>query len=391
MTKILVVANNNLGNSLSGGDQILINFIKNLPKNTSVDFIGCTESIALIAPVKSYINQIFQASPENHITKLSTKTIFFHQLKRFFFALTFIIKNYSIFSKYQYIYTASDFLADSIFGIVLKIFNFKIKWIAGFYLFAPNPFIKSSPYNSSHHKIRGLIYYFGQIPVYILVKLLADYVFVTSTPDIKKFFSKRLSVNNIFVVQGGVYIPPKNSVKKTIKYQAVYLGRLHVQKGVLELISIWDNVVKIIPTAKLAIIGDGELEPQIKQKIKEFGLTKNIQLLGFLNGDRKYQIFKQSLIVVHPATYDSGGMAAAEAMAWGLPGVSYDLEALKTYYPYGMLKTKCFDQKEFANNIIFLLKNKQKYLFFSKLAIKLINTNWNWSIRFKNIFQNIFI
>ena len=43
-------------------------------------------------------------------------------------------------------------------------------------------------------------------------------------------------------------------------------------------------------------------------------------------------------MVVHPAIFDSGGMAAAEAMAWGLPGVSFDLPALKTYYPQGMIK-----------------------------------------------------
>jgi len=31
-------------------------------------------------------------------------------------------------------------------------------------------------------------------------------------------------------------------------------------------------------------------------------------------------------------------MAAMEAMAWSLPGVCFDLEALKTYYPKGMVK-----------------------------------------------------
>jgi len=54
-------------------------------------------------------------------------------------------------------------------------------------------------------------------------------------------------------------------------------------------------------------------------------------------------------------------MSAAEAMAWGLPGVSFDLEALKTYYPKGMIKTPCFNHDKFAANIINLLSNQSLY------------------------------
>ena len=54
---------------------------------------------------------------------------------------------------------------------------------------------------------------------------------------------------------------------------------------------------------------------------------------------RSLRIFKDSKIVLHAAIYDSGGMAACEAMACELPGVSFDLPALKTCYPKGMFKT----------------------------------------------------
>ena len=40
-------------------------------------------------------------------------------------------------------------------------------------------------------------------------------------------------------------------------------------------------------------------------------LAKNIELLGFKDGSEKYAVFKQSKIIVHPAIFDSGGMAAA--------------------------------------------------------------------------------
>jgi len=68
-------------------------------------------------------------------------------------------------------------------------------------------------------------------------------------------------------------------------------------------------------------------------------------------------------------------MAAAEAMAWGLPGVSFDLEALKTYYPKGMVKTPCFANNKFAQNIIDLLTNQKTYRQYSQEARQLSSPN----------------
>ena len=82
-------------------------------------------------------------------------------------------------------------------------------------------------------------------------------------------------------------------------------------------------------------------------------------------------------------------MAAAEAMAWGLPGVSFDLEALKTYYPKGMLKTKCFDLNEFVLNILKLLNDKALYESESSEALNLIEKDWDWDKRAREIYQLI--
>jgi glycosyltransferase involved in cell wall biosynthesis len=82
-------------------------------------------------------------------------------------------------------------------------------------------------------------------------------------------------------------------------------------------------------------------------------------------------------------------MAAAEAMAWGLPGVGFDLEALKTYYPEGMLKTQCFDLNEFARNILLLLSNRNTYETLSQEATRLIREQWDWEKRAEEIFKCI--
>lgn len=54
-------------------------------------------------------------------------------------------------------------------------------------------------------------------------------------------------------------------------------------------------------------------------------------------------------------------MAMCETMAYGLPSGSLKLSALGTYYPKGMLKNRCYDLKEFADNILKLLNDGKPY------------------------------
>jgi glycosyltransferase involved in cell wall biosynthesis len=292
------------------------------------------------------------------------------------------------------IYSSSDFWPDSFPAFIMKLKNKNVKWIAGFYLFAAPPWRKDSPYKKRF--VTGLFYWLTQLPIYWIVKRYADMVFVTSEPDVKRFITEKRNRDKIIVIRGGVDIKPSEKylnsesvipVEKR-KYDACFIGRFHPQKGVLELVDIWKIVCQKRPEAKLVVIGTGPLENELKDKMERLGLKGHIELLGFKDGYEKYYIFKQSKIVVHPATYDSGGMAACEAMAWGLPGVSFDLEALKTYYPKGMLKTPCYDLKAFAKNIIKLLKDKELYNKNREDAIAWAR-EWDWDKRAEIILNKI--
>lgn len=287
------------------------------------------------------------------------------------------------------IYSGSDFLPDAIPAFLMKMRFRRAKWVAGFYLFASNPFTNETPYKGKS-AVKGFIYYMSQLPIYSIIRKNADMVWVTSEPDRHKFIDNRLKQENVVTVRGGVDMKSPSLVDspKTKLFDAVFIGRFHPQKGVLELIDIWKMVCLKKKDAKLAMIGVGELEGAIKDKIKTNSLDKNVVLFGFKDGLEKIRIFKDSFVVVHPAIYDSGGMAACEAMACGLPGVSFDLPALKTYYPKGMLKTACFDLGGFAENILNLLSNKELYNKTSKDALELAK-EWDWDQRAKELLIQI--
>lgn len=293
-----------------------------------------------------------------------------------------------------YLISGSDFWPDSIPAIYYKLkYQEKIVWIASFFLFAPKPWNKNFPYKGLR-KVIGLFYWLSQLPIYFLIKKYADYVLVTSEPDVEKFVTNKRPKSKIIVIEGGVdnslsekFL--KSNIKMTKEYDACFVGRLHDQKGVLELIDIWKNVCRKKPAAKLAIIGIGPLTEKIKDKIMSMKMNDNINLLGFLDGEKKYDIFKKSKLIVHPAIYDSGGMSAAEGMAWGLPAVGFDLGSLKTYYPKGMIKTPVGRIDKFAKNILLLLNDQNVYQKLSREALSLVRNKWNWNTKAEIFYQII--
>lgn len=293
------------------------------------------------------------------------------------------------------VYSASEFWMDSFPCAILKLRFKKIKWVATWYQTAPNP-IKgfSLGHRENTYKISALLYWLIQLPIKPLISRFADYVLVNNESE-RKQFSLLNKKKRTIVVIGAVPLVEIEKFKRrngNIKkiFDAVFQGRFHPQKGVSELIDIWKNVVAQKPLAKLVMIGDGPLMDKVKLKIKKEKLENNITLLGYVfDGPQKYQIFAKSKLVVHPAFYDSGGMSAAEAMAFSLPCVGFNLMSYKSYYPYGMIKVPIGNQDAFANSIIQLLDNQKLRKEISSEGMAMIKRYWSWDTRAEEILSKI--
>jgi len=293
------------------------------------------------------------------------------------------------------VYSASEFWMDSLPCLILKIRFPKVRWVASWYQTAPNP-LKGFTEKTRKEKYRtsAFLYWLMQLPVKPLIKLSADFVIVNNEGE-RKQFPRLDKQGRVVVLIGAVplkdiqnFLSTNYKLLATKKYDAVFQGRFHPQKGVVELIDIWKKVVEKKPDAKLAMIGDGPLMGEVKKRITMNKLIKNIVLFGYVfDGPKKYRIFSQSKLVVHPAFFDSGGMASAEAMAFGIPCVGFDLESYKSYYPKGMLKVKVGDLNPFAKGIIKLLDNDQKRNELGRNAYEMIKSNWSWDKRAKEVFN----
>lgn len=374
LSRIVIIANSQIrGDSLSGSDRIFIELAKRWSKmGQSILLITCREGYEMCQR-SGLIKVDYVITPSRNNLPI--------YLTYFLRILRGVVLTSKIRSEEITIYSSCDFWPDFIPAWFFKMRSKNVRWVAGFYLFAPNPFSRGSPYKRSR-RLRGLFYYLSQIPVYKLVRKYADMVWVTNESDRWQFVGSRLSDSKVVAVRGGVDFKASASMPepKEKKFDAVFIGRFHPQKGVLELIDIWRLVCEKKKSAKLAIIGVGDLEEELRQKIGNYELENNIVLFGFKDNIEKLRIFKDSKVVVHPATYDSGGMAACEAMSCGLPAVSFDLPALKSYYPKGVIKTQCFELEEFAANIVKLLSNEELYQRTAKDALELAK-EWDWDLR----------
>lgn len=284
--------------------------------------------------------------------------------------------------------SGSDFLPDVVPGVLAKRKRPATQWIAPFYIKAPHPFAWDSPYRmvgrvqKTLSRLRAVLYFLSQQFSLLFILKYADGVLVTSDPDKHYLVWRGVPEDNILVISGGVNFEEATSFSKSdpSKYDAVFVGRLYPQKGVLQLLDIWSKVIERRPEAKLALIGDGPLDRQVRKRIDALGLQHSVELFGFRDGAEKYAIITSSRVFAHPAIYDSGGMAMCEAMAFGLPGVSFDLPALKTYYPQGVVKVPCFDLEEFSKAISTLLSDPRLYERLSTQAVALA-MQWDWGRR----------
>ena len=373
------------GSGISGGDRIFIELARNWSKKDIVNIYTSYQGSELIKKQKLISKNI---NIEIIPNKLLTKNFIFDYIFKIFFSIYLGI---TLKKDTDYLYSSSEFLMDVLPSSIIKIRNKKIKWISTWYQTAPNPIKGFSETNrEKKYNFKALLYWLSQLPTKPLIKNFSDAIIVNNDSEKKVFPNKKTIVLIGAVPLNDIKAYTKRNRKHKKIYDAVFQGRLHSQKGVVELVKIWKKVVEKNPNAKLAMIGDGDLRKDVENEIRKNGLNKNIKLFGYLfDGNKKFKIFSQSRVVVHPAFYDSGGMAAAEAMAFGLPAIGFDLISYKSYYPKGMLKVEQNNLTAFANAIYKLLNNKKIYNAYSVQAKKLIESNYSWEKRSSQIYNQL--
>lgn len=191
----------------------------------------------------------------------------------------------------------------------------------------------------------------------------------------KSLFTK---LDDVILVKNGIEIEKfkfneiireKYRNELSLENKTVYgnVGRLSKQKNQMFLIDVFYEIQKN-QNAVLLLVGKGELEDTIKEKVKKLNIQDKVIFLGFRE-DVNY-ILNAMDIFLFPSLYEGLPIALIEAQTNGLPvfvleGVSNEANISNDY-----LKIKSNDAKEWAKQILNIKINEDNRIDAYMNAIK---------------------
>jgi glycosyltransferase involved in cell wall biosynthesis len=104
---------------------------------------------------------------------------------------------------------------------------------------------------------------------------------------------------------------------------ALYAGRLHEGKGIVQLLQAWKTLASRWPTTRLWIAGEGPQRRALQREISELNLEGRVLLAGVF--DEIDELLAAADLFVLPSFAEGMSLALMEAMAAGLPVVASDI------------------------------------------------------------------
>lgn len=201
-------------------------------------------------------------------------------------------------------------------------------------------------------------------------------------------------LSNKYVIPNPI-ITPVHQVSDCTSHKVIAAGRYAPQKGFDLLIDSWSIVVKKHPEWVLRIYGDGSLRENLQKQIEYLGITDSCLLEHTVtNIVDKYS---ESSIFVLSSRFEGFGMVITEAMACGVPPVSFTCPCgprdIITDGKDGLLAGNG-DIKELAEKICFLIENEEvrksmgKQAFKSSERYQMENIVKEWIQLFKEVTKN---
>lgn len=204
-----------------------------------------------------------------------------------------------------------------------------------------------------------------------------------------KFTQLGMNNNKIFVKPNFI----KNEISNKLydnRNGFVFVGRLDESKGVMILL----NTFKNIKYNKLKIIGEGPLEKQIKEFIKDNKMD-NVELKGFLPIEEILNEIRNAKCLIMPSIwYETFGRTIIEAFSCGVPVIASNIGAMKDLIidDYNGYLFNVGDQIDLYNKINLFIDNEELSIKLGKNAYKeYVNkysekTNYNMLM---DIYENV--
>jgi 1,4-alpha-glucan branching enzyme len=166
----------------------------------------------------------------------------------------------------------------------------------------------------------------------LVLRLPAEVLHAVSESTKKDLIRDGLGTKNIVVIPNGIPVEEYNiGGYSTPKGKRVlFIGRLVFYKNLTTIIHSWREVLKVVPEARLLIVGDGPLRNQLKLLVRREGITDSVDFMGWVDDQIKLKCIKESSFLILPSICEGFGIVIIEAFACARPVIVSDLPPMNT-------------------------------------------------------------
>lgn len=132
----------------------------------------------------------------------------------------------------------------------------------------------------------------------------------------------------------------------------LFVGRMRAEKHPVRVVEIFEELYREDKRLRLLMVGQGELLPEVENKIRELGLGDVVRIYKRIPNDKMWELYRFTDCYINYCATEIFGMAILEAMyyenvvvAWEAPGPAFIIED-------GISGYVCRDEDKFKRRIL---------------------------------------
>lgn len=235
-------------------------------------------------------------------------------------------------------------------------------------------------HNDGFQKVVPLRDAFMDVYKQLMLYTVTDYFAISESAAEFMFPKKIIESKNYRMIHNGIdvneFLYSKDDRQKARKVEGLdgklvigHIGRFVYQKNHEFIIDVFENISKKEPNAVLLLVGEGELQENIKELVKQKGLSSKVVFYGATHDVRKTLLMMDAFIF--PSRFEGLGIVALEAQTNGLPVYAADSIVEEVNVTDRFKRISGWDAKQWAEEMLKDIElNKAKRHSYDKELIK---------------------
>jgi glycosyltransferase involved in cell wall biosynthesis len=124
-------------------------------------------------------------------------------------------------------------------------------------------------------------------------------------------------------------------------YDLAWIGRVHRQKGIEDLLAVLSGLSKKIPNFRAILVGKGAEE--LQSEVRRLNLAHCVDFSGLVSEEEKVRLLKASRVFLMPSRHEGSPRTVGEALACRVPVVAYDVPNYRPVFGQLVRYVPCFD------------------------------------------------